>query len=119
MHVKGVLLKTPNHQKGTMEGVPQSLYARLIFHKKEKKDIIEGIVRINAKPPHQMNHVLSDQEEGEKQVAPLAKEQKGCMCTIINMPCPNGRRLKNLKPKSKLRPLGGKGVKEDIEEPRM
>lgn len=66
-----------------------------------------------------MNHVLSDQEEVEKQVAPPAKERKRCVCIVVDEACLNGRCLNNLTPKSKLMPLGGEVVKKEIEEPRM
>jgi hypothetical protein len=41
----------------------------LIPHEKEEKNTIEETTRIGAKSPHQMGHVVSGQEEGEKQVA--------------------------------------------------
>jgi hypothetical protein len=46
----------------------------LIPHEKEEKNTIEETTKIGAKSPHQMGHVVSSQEEGEKQVALLVEE---------------------------------------------
>jgi hypothetical protein len=72
-----------------------------------REDTTKGIIRINAMLPHQMGHVLSNQKEGEKQVTPPTKKQKGCVCTDAVGEGPNGRHSKDLTPKFKLRPLGG------------
>ncbi len=66
-------------------------------------------------PPHQIGHMLGDQMEGKKQVAPPVKEQKGCACIVTNEEGPNVRCSKDLTPKSKPRPLG-KGAKVEIKE---
>jgi len=47
----------------------------LIPQKGEEKDTTEGTIRISAKPPHQTNHMLNNQEEGKTQVAPLIENQ--------------------------------------------
>lgn len=51
--------------------------------------------------------MLGIQKEGEKQVTPPIKEQKGCACTVTNEVGPNGKSSKDLTPKSKPRPFGG------------
>jgi hypothetical protein len=43
---------------------------------------------------------------------------KGCTCTNTIEEGPNGRCLKDPKPKSKPRMLGGEGAKEEIKQPR-
>jgi len=45
----------------------------------------------------------------------LSKKKK-CASTNATEEGPNGRHSKDLIPKSKLRPLGGEGVKEEIEK---
>jgi hypothetical protein len=62
--------------------------------------------------------------EGEKQVALLTEEQKGCTCTNAVNKCPNGRHSMNLISKSKPRLFrgdwegwgGGVGVKGPKDE---
>jgi hypothetical protein len=44
--------------------------AHLVPHKREEKGTTKGITKLSAKSPHQIGHVLSSQEEGEKQAAP-------------------------------------------------
>jgi hypothetical protein len=39
----------------------------------------KGVIKISVKPPHQMGHVLSDQEEGGKQVVIMVF----CSFTIV------------------------------------
>jgi len=53
--------------------------------------------------------MLRGQEEGGTQVAPLAKEQKGCVNINIAKKGPNGKHSKDLRPKSQPKPLGGRG----------
>jgi len=50
--------------------------------------------------------MLRGQEEGGTQVAPLAKEQKGCVNINIAKKGPNGKHSKDLRPKSQPKPLG-------------
>lgn len=47
--------------------------AHLVPHEREKKDTTEETTKLGARSPHQIGHVLSGQEEGEKQVAPPTK----------------------------------------------
>jgi hypothetical protein len=47
----------------------------LIPHEEEKKDIVEGTTRINAKLPHQIDHMLSNSKEDETQATLFAKIQ--------------------------------------------
>jgi len=42
------------------------------FTKGKRKTALEGTIKINARLPHSRNHVLSGQEEGGTQTAPLA-----------------------------------------------
>jgi hypothetical protein len=48
----------------------------LIPHDWEEKDTIEGILRICARPPHQMGHTLNNQKESKKQATPFDEKQK-------------------------------------------
>jgi hypothetical protein len=52
----------------------------LILHEEEKKDIIKGITKIDAKKPHQTGRVLDNQEEGKKTNCTSHQRTKG-MCT--------------------------------------
>ncbi len=49
---------------------------------------------------------------------PPKNEWDVCVCTNTIRESPNGRHSKDLMPKSKPKPLGGKGAKGEIEEPR-
>ncbi len=65
-----------------------------------------------------MGYAQGDQKEGEKQVAPLAEEQKGCASIDTTKEGPNGKFSKDLTPKSKPMLLGGeRGAKEKIGKP--
>jgi len=78
----------------------------LIRHGGEEKDTTKGTIRINVKPPHQIGHGLRGQEEGETQVTPFTKKQKGCVNINTAKKGPNGKHSKDLTPKSKPKPLG-------------
>jgi hypothetical protein len=73
---------------------------------KGKENTTKGTIKISVKLPHQMGHVLSDQKEGRKQVAPPTKKRKGCVCTNAIGEGPNRWRSKDLTPKSKPRSIG-------------
>lgn len=70
----------------------------MIPHEKEEKNTIEETTRIGAKSPHQMGHVVSGQEEGEKQVAFPVEEWMGSVHTNATREGPNGRGSKDLTP---------------------
>jgi hypothetical protein len=74
-----------------------------------RKDTIKRTIKISLKLPCQMGHMLGDQKEGGKQVAPFVEKRKGCVCTYIIGEGPNGRCSKDLTPKSKPKSWGGKG----------
>jgi hypothetical protein len=59
-------------------------------------------------PPHQMGHILHNQEEDQKKTTPLVKEQKGCVCIGVAKEGPKGSCSQDLTPKSKPKLLGGK-----------
>ncbi len=84
----------------------------------KEKDTIKGIIKICSRPPHQKGHALGDQEESKKQATHFSEEQKGCTCTNAVGEGPNGKHSKDLMLKSKPKPLGGKGGKEEIKEPK-
>jgi hypothetical protein len=62
-----------------------------------------------------MGYAQGDQKEGEKQVAPLVEERKGSLCIDVADEGPNGKRSKDLTPKSKpILLVGKRGAKEEI-----
>jgi hypothetical protein len=77
-------------------------------HEEKKKDTTKETIRINARLPRPMGHVLNDQKESEKQATPPVEEWKGCMCIIVTKEGPNGRCSKDVSSRSKPRLLGGK-----------
>jgi hypothetical protein len=83
----------------------------LIPHEKEKKDIIKGIIKIGAKTPHQMVHVLDDKEERKKTILPT-NECKGCEHKNMAGEGPSIRCSKDLTSKFKPGLLGKGGQKE-------
>jgi hypothetical protein len=56
-----------------------------------------------------MGHMLGGQEQGKQAALPV-EERKGCAFSNVAKEGPNGRCSKDLMPKSKPKPLGGKGV---------
>jgi hypothetical protein len=74
-----------------------------------RKNTTKGTIKRSAKPPHQTGHKLKGQEEGKTQVTPPNEKQKGCVSTKIARKGPNGKHSKDVTPKSKPRPLRGRG----------
>jgi hypothetical protein len=58
------------------------------------------------------------QKEGRTQATRPAEKWKGCVSKNASREGPNERHSKDLRPKSKLKPSGGGGAKEETKEPR-